>query len=67
MLSHMSMEEAADRASTLVREDHVRAALVARGLPEPSAGLGGVIEAASENGRHPGFFERLFARLGFAK
>ncbi len=32
MLAHLSMEEAADRASTLVREDHVRAALAARGI-----------------------------------
>jgi hypothetical protein len=66
MLAHLSMEEAADRASTLVREDHVRAALIARGIPEPSAAVP-LIEAPSENGRHPGFFERLFARLGFAK
>ena len=41
MLAHLSMEEAADRASTVVRDDHVRAALHARGLgsaaPEPRA------------------------------
>ncbi|HET9097856.1 MAG TPA: AAA family ATPase [Candidatus Baltobacteraceae bacterium] len=67
MLSHLSMEEAADRASTLVREDHVRAALVARGIPEPVAATEPLIEGPALNGRHAGFFERLFARFRFAK
>jgi general secretion pathway protein A len=67
MLAHLSMEEAADRASTLVREDHVRAALAARGLPEPVAVTEPLIEAPSANGHNPGFMERLFARLRFAK
>ncbi len=67
MLAHLSMEEAADRASTLVREDHVRAALAARGLPEPAAVSEPLIEPQSGNGHHPGFVERLFARLRFAK
>jgi general secretion pathway protein A len=65
MLAHLSMEEAADRASTLVREDHVRAALIARGLPEcvvePSQPQP-AIEAPSSNG-DAGFFSRLFMRL----
>ena len=60
MLAHLSMEEAADRASTLVREDHVRAALAARGIPDselrPAAG------DAQRNGR-ANLFERLFMRL----
>src|SRR5579884_563599 len=67
MLAHLSMEEAADRASMLVREDHVRAALVARGIPEPVDEVGPIIEAPSANGHRPGFFERLFGRLKFAK
>jgi len=32
MLAHSSMEEAADRASTLVNEDHMRSAMVSRGI-----------------------------------
>jgi MSHA biogenesis protein MshM len=32
MLAHVAMEEAADRASTLVTEDHVRAAMHALGI-----------------------------------
>lgn len=67
MLAHLSMEEAGDRASTLVREDHVRAALVARGIPEPVAEAEPLIESPAVNGRHSGFFERLFARFRFAK
>jgi type II secretory pathway predicted ATPase ExeA len=67
MLAHLSMEEAADRASTLVRDDHVRAALVARGIPEPSAQAEPLIEQQSTNGHRGGFMERLFGRLRFAK
>jgi len=67
MLSHMSMEEAADRASTLVREEHVEAALAARGIryvaPKPAET--GVVTETS-NGAEPvgvlSFFNRLFAR-----
>ena len=66
MLAHLSMEEAADRASTLVREDHVRAALTARGIGEPVSVPEPLIEA-SANGHQSGFMERLFARLRFAK
>jgi type II secretory pathway predicted ATPase ExeA len=62
MLAHMSMEEAADRASTLVREDHVRAALIARGLPEIPVRTQTPIEAPSPNGE-AGFFSKLFTRL----
>jgi type II secretory pathway predicted ATPase ExeA len=35
MLAHAAMEEAADRASVLIHEDHVRTALRARGLEPP--------------------------------
>lgn len=67
MLAHLSMEEAADRASTLVREDHVRAALAARGIAEPVMQPEPLIEPHSANGAHPSFLERLFARFRFAK
>ncbi len=62
MLAHMSMEEAADRASTLVREDHVQAAMAARGLRESATPAQPLIEAASVNG-DAGFFSRLLTRL----
>lgn len=61
MLAHLSMEEAADRASTLVREDHVRAALTARGIADTPPVAQPVIEPAA-NGES-GFFSRLFTRL----
>lgn len=62
MLAHLSMEEAADRASTLVREDHVRAAMQMRGIEVSSGAPAG----APENGGL-GFFARLFARLRLAR
>lgn len=55
-LAHDSMQEAADRASTLVNADHVRAAVAARVAPKTSAATPA---AASKRGN---FFERLFAR-----
>jgi type II secretory pathway predicted ATPase ExeA len=59
MLGHLSMEEAADRASTLVREEHVRAALAARGIgTAPPA-----VKQISANGNSMGMLERLFMRL----
>jgi type II secretory pathway predicted ATPase ExeA len=58
MLAHLSMEEAADRASTLVREDHVKAALAARGISLKPA-----VTQAAANGSGAGLFERLFTRL----
>ena len=65
MLAHMSMEEAADRASTLVREDHVRAAMTARGLPDTVVTLQPLLESPSANGVNgdAGFFSRLLTRL----
>jgi type II secretory pathway predicted ATPase ExeA len=60
MLAHLSMEEAAGRASTLVNVDHVRAALAARGIDERKIvriGIGGDAPAPRFE-----FFRRLFAR-----
>ena len=61
MLGHMSMEEAADRASTLVRDDHVRAALAVRGLPEPARAT--PEPAAPHSNGDAGFLAKLFTRL----
>jgi len=69
MLAHMAMEEAADRASTIVTEDHVRSAMVARGLPLPlpataeSNGAAHATAPALRPLQPPGFFVRLFSRL----
>jgi hypothetical protein len=69
MVAHVAMQEAADRASTLVTEDHVRAAVVARGLrvrpkvepaPEPVAAQNGDVHEPAPAPQ--GFFSRLFAR-----
>jgi type II secretory pathway predicted ATPase ExeA len=69
MLTHHSMEEAADRASTLVAEDHVRSAMAVRGIalkPKPVS-VPVVAEstdgAASVREAPRGFFARLFSRL----
>ena len=73
MIAHLAMQEAADRASTLVIEDHVRTSLLSRGIsarPKPVAPLApletvstnGTASAAAETPRPQGFFARLFAR-----
>ncbi len=70
MLAHAAMQEAADRASTLVLEDHVRASIRARGLTErskppaaePVAAESAAVSAPSNAERPLGFFARLFAR-----
>jgi len=63
MLSHLAMEEAADRASTLVNVDHVRAALTARGIDERRVVRVGIAAKRDGNGaRRFDFFRRLFAR-----
>lgn len=68
MVAHLAMEEAADRASTLVNTDHVGAALSARGIaiaPKPAPPPEMPLAAAppAEPARVPtGFFSRLFAR-----
>ncbi len=60
MIAHLAMEEAADRASTVVREDHVSAALAGRGITPASQAAG---SGASVNGHEASLFNRLFARL----
>ena len=71
MVAHVAMQEAADRASTLVLEDHVRASIVSRGIvlkprpvaapePPPTAHNGATEPVVDE--RPMGFFSRLFAR-----
>lgn len=58
MLAHLSMEEAADRASTVVREDHVLAAMQARGIATDREA-----HAAANGHAEPTLFGRLFGRL----
>lgn len=69
MLAHAAMEEAFDRASTRVNEDHVRTAMLARGItpivkPAPTVTVtrdaAEPLPVASPAPR--GFFSRLFAR-----
>lgn len=55
-LAHDAMQEAAERASTLVNADHVRAAIAARTLPNVRVG------APQRAATPSGFFARLFAR-----
>ncbi|MDQ2680988.1 MAG: AAA family ATPase [Candidatus Eremiobacteraeota bacterium] len=61
MLSHSAMEEAADRASTLVTEDHVRSALLARGIAPARLIATSNGETRSEYTPRSGWFARLFA------
>ena len=70
MLAHIAMQEAADRASTLVTEDHVKAAMVVRGIAQRSKPLPAAVETSS-NGAAPATIQneapksllaRLFAR-----
>lgn len=71
MLAHLAMHEAADRASTVVHEDHVRVSMRIRGIvvapkPEPvREPIPIATHAAPSEERVPpprGFFSRLFAR-----
>lgn len=73
MVAHLAMQEAADRASTLVLEDHVRASMASRGIvlkPKPAPVVVEPPAAPAQNGAHVqetterpvGFFSRLFAR-----
>lgn len=55
-LAHGAMQEAAERASTLVNADHVRAAIATRAMPQTRRA------AAPHAPQRPGFFARLFAR-----
>jgi len=71
MLAHAAMQEACDRASTLINEDHVRSAMLLRGIsPRPSTApasqINGVVEPAPSLDAVPaaprGLFSRLFPR-----
>lgn len=63
MISHLALEEASDRASTLVNQDHVRAAMASRGIAEPprkSAAISDEVLQTPHNALE--FVTRLFAR-----
>jgi general secretion pathway protein A len=62
MLSHLALEEASDRASTLVNENHVRAAMAARGIGEPTNVAIGSGETSDSPVPAFEFITRLFAR-----
>jgi general secretion pathway protein A len=66
MIAHLAMREAADRASTLVAEDHVLAAMMARGITRPRS-IPAIIETTpngeAETQRPAGLFSRLLARF----
>jgi len=66
MLAHLAMEEASDRGAILVSEDHVRAAMAARGIVVQPRPLAAAAAAPSSNGSapeaNPGFLARMFAR-----
>ena len=69
MLAHAAMQEACDRASTLINEDHVRSAMLVRGIaPRPVTVIGRTEIGATDvpepsNGPEPrGLLSRLFAR-----
>jgi type II secretory pathway predicted ATPase ExeA len=69
MLAHAAMQEASDRASTLVNEDHVRAAMLLRGIVQrapaaPARSENGVVEAGTPIEAQParGLLHRIFAR-----
>jgi type II secretory pathway predicted ATPase ExeA len=66
MVAHLAMEEAADRASTLVNEDHVLTAMAMRGIavqPTVAAPAQTAANGKSETADR-GFFRRIFARRG---
>jgi MSHA biogenesis protein MshM len=65
MLAHSSMEEASARASTLVREEHVRAAMQVRGIREPERAS--PVAQTSGNGNRAGIFGRLFGHFRAAR
>ena len=66
MLAHSAMEEASDRGAVLVTEDHVRSAMLARGIvvaPKPAQPVAAAVSpngGAAPHGRN--FFMRLFTR-----
>lgn len=69
MLAHASLEEAADRASTRVLEDHVRAAMLIRGVTVPQKSAPAVTgetapppSVTKDQAAPRGLLARLFAR-----
>jgi len=67
MLAHAAMQEACDRASTLINEDHVRSAMLVRGIPvrppaPPRVEIGSAEPEPEPTSPPRGLFERLFAR-----
>jgi hypothetical protein len=67
MVAHLAMEEAADRASTLVNEDHVLTAMAMRGIVVDRRPAVALVTDSLPNGSAPhraerGFLRKLFAR-----
>lgn len=68
MVAHIAMEEAVDRASSLVNEDHVLSAMAARGIvipPPPAEQDDDQFQTRAFRDSAPverGFFQRLFPR-----
>ena len=64
MVAHLAMEEAADRASTLVNEDHVLTAMAMRGIvvERPVAAPVDSLANGKSEPADRGFFRRIFAR-----
>ncbi len=62
MLAHLALVEAAERGSSIVNEDHVRAAMTARGISLPKIANSGHTPSPRSTASHPGFFARFFAR-----
>jgi type II secretory pathway predicted ATPase ExeA len=64
MVAHLAMEEAADRASTLVNEDHVLTAMAMRGIvvERPVVTPAETLANGKSETTDRGFFRRIFAR-----
>ena len=64
MVTHLAMEEASDRASTLVNEDHVLTAMAMRGIvvERPVVTSAESLANGKSETSDRGFFRRIFAR-----
>ncbi|HZY98885.1 MAG TPA: AAA family ATPase [Candidatus Baltobacteraceae bacterium] len=64
MVAHLAMEEASDRASTLVNEDHVLTAMAMRGIvvERPVVTPAQSLANGKSETTDRGFFRRIFAR-----
>jgi type II secretory pathway predicted ATPase ExeA len=64
MVAHLAMEEASDRASTLVNEDHVLGAMAMRGIvvERPVVTPAESLANGKSETTDQGFFRRIFAR-----